>query len=217
MRVESKRSMRSMQAAVAVGAVVLAVPALAQDVGLASTGQEQQRRGAFLLEVTPPALDGSLYGVRAEVMPSKDSRLAFGLLGRAGSWSQSLRAKARFSGVGGGDVKLNFGVGADTRYTLAFLADGTVRPFVGLSAGLEEFVARPVGAGMADRKDYTTSAFVEPTLGVMWRPGSGRVGLSARAGPGFTFTDVRELQVGSGSLGLRTVYPTASLGLLVAL
>lgn len=215
MRVEASRSMRWVKP-VAVGAALVAVPAMAQDVGVSSTGQEQQRRGAFLLELQPPALDGSLYGVRAEVAPSRDSRLAFGLMGRAGGWNRSLGAKARFSGVGAGDVKLNFGVGVDSRYTLAFLADGTVRPFVGMSVGLEEFVARPI-AGMPDRKDYTTTAFLEPTLGVMWRPGAGRVGLSARAGPGFTFTDVRELQVGSSTLGLRTVYPTASLGLLVVL
>ncbi|MFB1481216.1 hypothetical protein [Corallococcus sp. RDP092CA] len=216
MRVESKRSMQWVKAA-AVGAAVVSAPAMAQDVGYSSTGQEQQRRGAFLLELQPPALDGSLYGVRAEVAPSKDSRLAFGLLGRAGGWSRSLGAKARFSNVGGHDVKLNFGVGVDGRYTLAFLADGTVRPFVGVALGLEEFVARRSGAAAPDLKDYTTTAFLEPTLGVMWRPGSGRVGLSARAGPGFTFTDVRELQVGSSNLGLRTVYPTASLGLLVVL
>ncbi|TSC34036.1 hypothetical protein [Corallococcus sp. Z5C101001] len=215
MRVEASRSMRWVKP-VAVVAALAAVPAVAQDVGVSSTGQEQQRRGAFLLELLPPALDGSLYGVRAEVAPSRDSRLAFGLMGRAGGWNRSLGAKARFSGVGAGDVKLNFGVGMDSRYTLAFLADGTVRPFVGMSVGLEEFVARPT-AGMPDRKDYTTTAFLEPTLGVMWRPGTGRVGLSARAGPGFTFTDVRELQVGSSTLGLRTVYPTASLGLLVVL
>ncbi|RKG97876.1 hypothetical protein D7V97_33785 [Corallococcus sp. CA053C] len=216
MRVESKRSMRWVKAAVAVGVSLLSVPALAQDVGRTSTGQEQQRRGAFLLELTPPALDGSLYGIRAEVSPSRDSRLAFGLLGRAGSWNRSLGAKARFTGVQGGDVKLNFGVGVDGRYTLAFLADGTVRPFLGLAVGMEEFVARATVASPVT-KDYTTTAFVEPTLGLMWRPGSGRVGLSARAGPGFTFTDVRELQVGTGNLGLRTVYPTASLGLLVVL
>ncbi|NBD08065.1 hypothetical protein [Corallococcus silvisoli] len=215
MRVEASRSMRWVKP-VAVVAALAAVPAVAQDVGVSSTGQEQQRRGAFLLELQPPALDGSLYGVRAEVAPSRDSRLAFGLMGRAGGWNRSLGAKARFSGVGAGDVKLNFGVGMDSRYTLAFLADGTVRPFVGMSVGLEEFVARPT-AGVPDRKDYTTTAFLEPTLGVMWRPGAGRVGLSARAGPGFTFTDVRELQVGSSTLGLRTVYPTASLGLLVVL
>lgn len=215
MRVEASRSMRWVKP-VAVVAALAAVPAMAQDVGVSSTGQELQRRGAFLLELQPPALDGSLYGVRAEVAPSRDSRLAFGLMGRAGGWNRSLGAKARFSGVGAGDVKLNFGVGMDSRYTLAFLADGTVRPFVGMSVGLEEFVARPT-AGMPDRKDYTTTAFLEPTLGVMWRPGAGRVGLSARAGPGFTFTDVRELQVGSSTLGLRTVYPTASLGLLVVL
>ncbi|MBZ4376584.1 hypothetical protein [Corallococcus sp. AS-1-6] len=216
MRVESKRSMQWVKA-VAVGAALVAVPAMAQDMASSSTGQEQQRRGAFLLELQPPALDGSLYGLRAEVAPSRDSRLAFGILGRAGGWNRSLGAKARFSNVGGSDVKLNFGVGVDSRYTLAFLADGTVRPFVGMTLGLEEFVARPGGAAMPDRKDYTTTAFLEPTLGVMWRPGSGRVGLSARAGPGFTFTDVRELQVGNSNLGLRTVYPTASLGLLVVL
>ncbi|RKH07138.1 hypothetical protein D7X74_33205 [Corallococcus sp. CA047B] len=216
MRVESKRSMRWVKAAVAVGVSLLSVPALAQDVGRSSTGQEQQRRGAFLLELQPPALDGSLYGVRAEVAASKDARLAFGLMGRAGGWSRSLGAKARFTGVQGGDVKLNFGVGVDGRYTLAFLADGTVRPFLGMAVGYEEFIARATVAS-PDTKEYTTTAFLEPTLGVMWRPGSGRVGLSARAGPGFTFTDVRTLQVSTGNLGLRTVYPTASLGLLVVL
>ncbi|MFP2906305.1 hypothetical protein ACLESD_14820 [Pyxidicoccus sp. 3LFB2] len=51
----------------------------------------------------------------------------------------------------------------------------------------------------------------------MWRSGDGRVGLSARVGPGFTFTDVRDLEVRTGALRLKPVYPTASLSLLVVL
>lgn len=193
---------------------LLAAPALADDSGEQLPARERERRSAMLVEVTPPALDGSMYGVRMDIAPSMTGPFSFGLMGRAGQWGNSLGTKARFDGVGASEVKLNYAVGVDGRYTLGAFAHGTLKPFVGLTVGMEEFVAR---SGKGPSESATTTAFLEPAAGMMWQPGSGRIGLSARVGPGFTFTDVRELDVRAGDLKLRQVYPTASLGLLVVL
>ncbi|WP_163997378.1 hypothetical protein [Pyxidicoccus caerfyrddinensis] len=193
---------------------LLAAPAFADDSGEQIPGRERERRGAVLLEVSPPALDGSMYGVRLDIAPSMSGPFSFGLMGRAGQWGNSLGTKTRFDGVGASEVKLNYAVGMDGRYTVGAFANGTLKPFVGLTLGMEEFVGR---SGKGPSESATTTAFVEPAAGMMWQPGSGRIGLSARVGPGFTFTDVRELDVRSGNLELRKVYPTASLGLLVVL
>ncbi|WP_223754044.1 hypothetical protein [Myxococcus sp. RHSTA-1-4] len=192
----------------------MASPALADEAAGPVPPQERERRGAVLLEVSPPALDASMYGVRLDIAPSMEGPFSFGLMGRAGQWGNSLGAKTRFEGVGGSEIKLNYAVGADARYTLGSFANGTLRPFVGLTAGFEEFVTR---SGKGPSEAATTAAFLEPAAGLMWRPGAGRVGLSARVGPGFTFTDVRNLEVQAGDLRLKPVYPTASLGLLVVL
>ncbi|MFP2933988.1 hypothetical protein ACLESO_54465 [Pyxidicoccus sp. 3LG] len=193
---------------------LLASPVLADEAGEQVPARERERRGAVLLEVMPPALDGSMYGIRLDIAPSMEGPLSFGLMGRAGQWGNSLGAKTRFDGIGPSEVKLNYAVGVDGRYTLGSFANGTLRPFVGLTAGFEEFVSR---SGKGPSESATTTAFLEPAAGLMWRPGAGRVGLSARVGPGFTFTDVRDLEVQAGDLRLRQVYPTASLGLLVVL
>ncbi|WP_241759468.1 hypothetical protein [Pyxidicoccus parkwayensis] len=193
---------------------LLAAPALADDNGEQIPPRERERRGAVLLEVTPPALDGSMYGVRLDIAPSMTGPFSFGLMGRAGQWGNSIGTKTRFSGVGASEVKLNYAVGVDGRYTVASFANDTLKPFVGLTLGMEEFVGR---SGKGPSENATTTAFLEPAAGMMWQPGNGRIGLSARVGPGFTFTDVRTLDVRAGNLELRKVYPTASLGLLVVL
>ncbi|MBU8896047.1 hypothetical protein DRW03_05465 [Corallococcus sp. H22C18031201] len=195
-----------------VAASLAAVPAWADDAGM---GMERPLPGALLVEVQPPALDDSLVGIRLELAPSREAPWAFGLVARTGGWSQ-FGAKARFIGTNSGDVKLNYALGAEGRYTLASFADGALQPFVGLTLGAEEFHAR---ANANDLGSYTTALFAEPAVGAMWRPGAGRLGLSARVGPGFATTDVRELEVGNGSgtLKLRSVYPSASLSLLVVL
>ncbi|WP_164016717.1 hypothetical protein [Pyxidicoccus trucidator] len=193
---------------------LLAAPVLADDAGEQIPASERERRAALLMEVSPPALDGSMYGIRLDIAPSMEGPFSFGLMGRAGQWGNSLGAKTRFDGVGLTEVKLNYAVGVDTRYTLGSFANGTLRPFVGLTVGVEEFVSR---TGDGPSEAATTAAFVEPAAGLMWRPGAGRVGLSARVGPGFTFTDVRDLELRAGDLRLKPVYPTASLGLLVVL
>jgi hypothetical protein len=201
--------------AVLVAVPLLAAPALADDsAGEFVPGHERERQSALLMEVSPPALDASMYGIRLDIAPSMDGPFSFGLMGRAGQWGNSIGAKARFDGIGATEVKLNYAVGADARYTLGSFANGTLRPFVGVTAGFEEFVSR---TGNGPSEAATTAAFLEPAAGIMWRPGAGRVGLSARVGPGFTFTDTRDLQLRAGELRLKPVYPTASLGLLVVL
>jgi hypothetical protein len=204
----------SVSKAVLLAAPLLASPALADDAAEALPAHERERQGAVLLEVSPPALDASMYGIRLDIAPSREGPFSFGLMGRAGQWGNSLGARTRFDGVGGSEIKLNYAVGADARYMLGSFANGTLRPFVGLTAGFEEFVTR---SGNGPSEAATTAAFLEPAAGLMWRPGAGRVGLSARVGPGFTFTDVRDLKVRAGDLRLKPVYPTASLALLAVL
>lgn len=210
MRVQSRRALKMVLASVA----LLGAPALADDAGERIPAQERERRGAVLLEIQPPALDASMYGLRLDISPSFDGPFSFGLMTRAGQWGNTVGVRTRFDGAELGEVKLNYAVGADARYTVVKLANGTLRPFVGLTAGFEDFVAR---TGKGPSQGASTTAFLEPAVGVMWRPGSGRLGLTARGGPGFTFTDTRELRVTGGALTLRQVYPTASLGLLVVL
>lgn len=207
-------SLKAVSKAVLMAVPLLAAPALADDNGEQIPPRERERQGAVLLEVSPPALDGSMYGVRLDIAPSMTGPFSFGLIGRAGQWGNSLGSKSRFDGVGTSEVKLNYGVGVDSRYTLGGFANNTLKPFVGLTLGMEEFVGR---SGHGPSESATTTAFLEPAAGMMWQPGNGRIGLSARVGPGFTFTDVRELSVRSGNLELRKVYPSASLALLVVL
>ncbi|MCP3062551.1 hypothetical protein LXT21_27570 [Myxococcus sp. K38C18041901] len=195
-------------------AVLAGAPAWADDAGELIPSRERERRGSVLLELQPPALDASMYGVRLDISPKFDGRFSFGLMTRAGQWGNAVGVRTRFEGAELGEVKLNYAVGADARYTVTTFANGTLRPFVGLTAGFEEFVAR---AGKGPSQSASTAAFVEPAVGLMWRPGAGRLGLTARGGPGFTFTDVRTLRISNGELKLRQVYPTASLGLLVVL
>ncbi|MCE9672451.1 hypothetical protein LY474_32055 [Myxococcus stipitatus] len=189
-------------------------PALADDAAEQVPPHERERRGSVLVELQPPALDASMYGVRLDISPTYDGPVSFGLVGRGGQWGNSVGVRTRFEGAELGEVKLNYAVGADARYTLVTLFNGTLRSFVGVTAGFEEFVAR---AGKGSLQNASTAAFLEPAVGVTWRPGAGRLGLVARGGPGFTFTDVRELRISTGELKLRQVYPTASLGLLVVL
>ncbi|NMO16853.1 hypothetical protein HPC49_33060 [Pyxidicoccus fallax] len=213
MRVPSLNAV-NVSKAVLLAVPLMAAPALADEAVGPIPGHERERQSAVLLELSPPALDASMYGIRLDIAPSMEGPFSFGLMGRAGQWGNSLGAKTRFDGIGATEIKLNYAVGADARYTLGSFANGTLKPFVGLTAGFEEFVSR---SGNGPSEAATTAAFLEPTAGVMWRPGAGRVGLSARVGPGFTFTDTRDLQVQAGDLRLKPVYPTASLGLLVVL
>ncbi|WP_342381495.1 hypothetical protein NVS55_17835 [Myxococcus stipitatus] len=210
-----KAQAKGMLKGVLAAAVLAGVPALADDAaGERIPPQERERRGAVLLEISPPALDASMYGIRLDISPTFDGPFSFGLMARAGQWGNSVGVRTRFEGADLGEAKLNYAVGADARYTVTTLFHGTLRPFVGLTAGFEEFVAR------SDQGPYqgaSTAAFLEPAVGVMFRPGAGRVGLTARGGPGFTFTDVRHLKVTGGEMTLRQVYPTASLALLVVL
>jgi hypothetical protein len=193
----------------------LAAPAWAGELSAPPTLQASASRGTLLLEVQPPALDGSLYGIRLEVASSPEVPWALGLVTRHGRWTHTLGAQARFSGTDAGDVRLNFAWGAEGRYTLASFAQGTLRPFVGVTAGIEEFSVRPMAGGGV--KDHTTAFFVEPTLGILWRPGAGWFGLAARVGPGFTSTDARDLTIETGTLRLRPVYPVSSVSLVAIL
>ncbi|WP_141331598.1 MULTISPECIES: hypothetical protein [Myxococcus] len=210
MKVQSKGVLTGVLAA----AVLMGAPALADDAGELIPSRERERRGSVLLELQPPALDASMYGVRLDISPRFEGPFSFGLMARAGQWGNAVGVRTRFEGAELGEVKLNYAVGADARYTVTTFANGALRPFVGLTAGFEEFVAR---TGKGPSQSASTAAFVEPAVGLMWRPGAGRLGLTARGGPGFTFTDVRTLRISNGELKLRQVYPTASLGLLVVL
>lgn len=210
-------SQSAVSKAVLLAAPLLASPALADDAAEPIPHQrEWEQRSVMLLEVQPPALDASMYGIRLDIAPSLAGPFSFGLTGRAGQWGNTVGTRLRFEGPSGYEVKLNYAIGVDGRYMPFSLANGTLRPFLGLTAGFEEFVGR---TGKGPSESVTTVSFVEPSLGLMWRPGAGRMGLSARVGPGFTFADSHEraLELDAGLLKLRPVYPTASLNLLFVL
>lgn len=200
---------------VLMGVSLLALPVWADDVGALRASREKTLPGALLLEVQPPALDGSHFAGRIEIAPTEDVPFAFGLVARASGWNHSFGASTRFEGADAGEVKLNYAVGVEGRLRLASFAGGAVSPFLGVTAGIEDFVVRS-GAAFPERL-YSTGLFVEPAVGVLYRPGAGAFGVEARVGPGFNFTDVREFQTRDGELRLRPVYPTASVGLLVVL
>lgn len=198
--------------AIAMMGALLGAPAWADDAAAVPNADESRGRGALMVELQPPALDASLYGLRVAVAPSPDSHWAFALVRRSGDWNTPLGMRSRFAGTDAGDAKLNFAWGMEGRYTLASFAGGALRPFVGATAGVEEFRVRAREGSQA--LDFFTGFFLEPELGVMYRPGAGRVGLTARVGPGFSSTQVPEHVFGAGTLRLRSVYPAASLGLL---
>lgn len=177
--------------------------------------QEARPSGSLLVELQPPALDASLYGLRLEITPSPEVPFSFGLVQRGGGWGRAFGAKARFDGTSAGEVKLNFGVGGTARYAPFSFAGGALRPFLGMTVGLEEFAFR-TGPDSFERSSSLVY-FFEPAVGVMYRPGAGRVGLTARVGPGFASSQEPEPAVGSGHLSLRSVYPAASVGLLFVL
>jgi hypothetical protein len=206
--------MQGLKAVLMMGAL-LGAPAWADDAAAVPSADESRGRGTLMVELQPPSLDASLYGLRIAFAPTADSPFAFALVRRAGDWNTSLGMRSRFSGTDAGDAKLNFAWGMEGRYALASFADGALRPFVGATVGVEEFRVR--GREGANELDFFTGFFLEPELGVMYRPGAGRVGLTARVGPGFSSTEVPEHVFGAGTLRLRSVYPAASLGLLFVL
>lgn len=198
----------SLRSAAVLAPLLLAAPALAQSRTVPAQDARGASAGALLLEAHAPALDGSYGGFRLLVSPSPELPWSVGLMARAGGWNSAVSAKLRFEGVSDSEVRLTRAIGVEGRYRLATLG-GSVRPFLGLTVGFEEFALRAQGAASStDESD----GFVEPALGVTWQPSGGRLGLVARAGPGFNFTDNRERSVGSGALRLRPVYPAASVG-----
>ena len=201
----------------AAAALLLAPPALAGEAGLgAQDAGRDTTRGGLLVELQAPSLDASHVAGRLAVRPSADSPLAFGAYVRAGTWTRGPGADARFAAADGANVRLRYGVGVEGRYRLALLGDGALQPFAGLTVGVEEFQERARGSTLVPTT--RANAFFEPALGALWQPGRGRLGLTLRAGPGFTLTDTRARPVdGAPDVELRAVYPTASLGVAYAL
>ncbi|HET9451041.1 MAG TPA: hypothetical protein VFO83_09180 [Aggregicoccus sp.] len=192
--------------------VVVSLLAVSTALAQSRSVPQQPASGALVLEAQPPALDGSYGGFRLLISPSPELPWAVGLMARAGGWNSALGAKLRFEGAEGAEVRLTRAIGLEGRYRLATLGGG-LRPFLGLTVGFEEFALRPAaGSASSDESD----AFVEPALGLAWQPSGGRLGLVARAGPGFNFKDQRLSAVGGAQLRLRPVYPAASLGAFVA-
>ncbi len=194
---------------------LLSTPVWADQASLLSAPEPRRPRSAFMVEVQPPALDGSVYGLRAEITPSPELPFTFGVLRRVGSWSGMLGTQARFSGTDVGAAKLDFAVGVEGRYALATFADGALSPFLGVTTGLEQFEVR--SKLDSNGRSYSTGFFLEPEVGVTYRPGAGHFGLLARVGPGFSSSNAPEHSFGGGTLRLRSIYPAASLGLLLAI
>ena len=195
------------RAVAALAPLLVTAPALAQSREL----PPQPRTGALVLEAQAPGLDGSYAGFRLLLTPSPEQPWAFGLVGRAGGWNSSAGAKLRFEGAQGQEVRLTRALGLEGRYRLATLG-GNLRPFLGLTVGFEEFAVRAQGS---TNSHDVSDGFVEPALGLAWQPSGGRLGLVARAGPGFNLTDSRSPGVENEALRLRPVYPAASLGAFV--
>src|SRR4051812_32231366 len=169
---------------------LLSTPVWADQASLLSAPEPQRPQPSFLLEVQPPALDGSVYGLRAEITPLQELPLTLGVLRRVGSWSGALGTQARFSGTDVGTAKLDFAVGVEGRYALASFADGALSPFLGVTTGLEQFEVR--SKLDSHGRSYSTGFFLEPAVGVTYRPGAGHFGLLARVGPGFTSSNAPE-------------------------
>ncbi|WP_224364518.1 hypothetical protein [Hyalangium versicolor] len=196
-------------------AALLSTPVWADQASLLAAPEQRRPHSAFQLEIQPPSPDGSVYGIRAEGTPSEKIPLTFGVMRRVGSWRRNLGMQARFSGTDVGAARLHFAVGVEARYALATFADGALSPFIGVTGGVEQFEVRSKLDGNGSR--YSPDFFVEPAVGLTYRPGAGHFGLIGRVGPGFTSSGTPDHSFDGGTLSLRSVYPTASLGLIFAL